>query len=279
MIDQESDGWAVRRPYLAFGLFWLVACLVTWVPAALAAPSPHGPDGFAPLLAHPHRLLVKFGPTLAGLVLLAVGGSGVRARFLAAARAVSPTLLILAVTAPGVVTACALAIMAKIGRVDESFLVTGFSVAGLAYWISLRTVLGGGFGEEPGLRGVALPLLLSRMGPRRASLLLGLCWGLWHLPALWGRPPLVWAAQFALTVSLALIITFVWVRFRASLSAAILFHGAINGWIQFANVGWTQRLPALKDWQAIQLAVLIAISLLLLPLRWRRPDPLQDPTQ
>jgi membrane protease YdiL (CAAX protease family) len=45
----------------------------------------------------------------------------------------------------------------------------------------LVLTIGGGF-EEPGWRGFALPRLQQRHTPVRATLLLGLVWGLWHLP-------------------------------------------------------------------------------------------------
>lgn len=43
-------------------------------------------------------------------------------------------------------------------------------------------LLGGPLGEEPGWRGVALPLLRHRLSPVSASLVLGVVHGLWHLP-------------------------------------------------------------------------------------------------
>jgi uncharacterized protein len=41
--------------------------------------------------------------------------------------------------------------------------------------------IGGGF-EEPGWRGFALPLLQLRHSPVKATLILGLVWGIWHIP-------------------------------------------------------------------------------------------------
>ena len=41
----------------------------------------------------------------------------------------------------------------------------------------------GPLGEELGWRGFALPRLLDRFSPFRASLILGIIWGIWHLPS------------------------------------------------------------------------------------------------
>jgi membrane protease YdiL (CAAX protease family) len=45
----------------------------------------------------------------------------------------------------------------------------------------LVVTIGGGF-EEPGWRGFALPRLQARHTPLKATLILGLVWGGWHLP-------------------------------------------------------------------------------------------------
>jgi membrane protease YdiL (CAAX protease family) len=45
----------------------------------------------------------------------------------------------------------------------------------------LVVTIGGGF-EEPGWRGFALPRLEARHTPVKATLILGLVWGIWHLP-------------------------------------------------------------------------------------------------
>lgn len=53
----------------------------------------------------------------------------------------------------------------------------------LAAFGSLGGLFSGSFGEEPGWRGFALPLLQKRLGVLKASVILGLIWGIWHLNA------------------------------------------------------------------------------------------------
>jgi hypothetical protein len=70
------------------------------------------------------------------------------------------------------------------------------------------------FGEEYGWRGYLLPRLLP-LGEIRATLLLGMVWGLWHLPLLLAGlnyPGVnVWLAIFAfLFVTVALSFTYTW---------------------------------------------------------------------
>lgn len=87
-------------------------------------------------------------------------------------------------------------------------------------------------------RGFALPRLQQRRGPFEATLLLGLLWGLWHLPLyLPGDIQLYGVVggllQFALfvlfAVALAFIFTWVFNHTQGSLLFAILLHGSING--------------------------------------------------
>ncbi len=96
----------------------------------------------------------------------------------------------------------------------------------------LAATLTDGLGEEVAWRGFALPRLLERLPAGRASLLLGLLWGLWHLPLLWteGRvlhqQPL-WLLLLDITAK-SVLFTWVFLRTDGSVLVAALFHAATN---------------------------------------------------
>ena len=87
-------------------------------------------------------------------------------------------------------------------------------------------------GEEIGWRGYALPRLATHMGFARASLLLGLVWGIWHLPFfyvpgidMYGQSlPIFTLGVTAISVSMA----WLYARTNGSLLLIMLMHSAIN---------------------------------------------------
>ena len=87
-------------------------------------------------------------------------------------------------------------------------------------------------GEELGWRGYALPLLLERRSAVTASLILGVLWGLWHLPTFLvpGTPQygLPMPAFVLLTIEYSILMTWVYLHTKGSVLSATLFHGAIN---------------------------------------------------
>lgn len=87
-------------------------------------------------------------------------------------------------------------------------------------------------GEELGWRGYALPLLLEKRSALMASLILGVLWGLWHLPTFLvpGTPQygLPLPAFVLLTVEYSILMTWVYLHTKGSVLIATLFHGAIN---------------------------------------------------
>jgi membrane protease YdiL (CAAX protease family) len=89
-----------------------------------------------------------------------------------------------------------------------------------------------GLGEELAWRGFALPQLLTRHNALVASLILGVLWGLWHLPLVWteGAPLYqqpVWLFLLDITAK-SVLFTWVFLHTRGSVLLAILFHGATN---------------------------------------------------
>jgi membrane protease YdiL (CAAX protease family) len=88
-------------------------------------------------------------------------------------------------------------------------------------------------GEEIGWRGYALPRMAERIGHAWASLLLGVVWGVWHLPLFlvagvssnFGQSfPVMLLGTTALSVALAWLS----VNTRGSLLLAMLMHSAVN---------------------------------------------------
>jgi membrane protease YdiL (CAAX protease family) len=80
-------------------------------------------------------------------------------------------------------------------------------------------ILGGPLGEEFGWRGFALPHLEQRIHPAAAVILLGVVWGLWHLPLFWiegtvqQQTPL--AAFLAQTTVTSVIYGWLWNKTRS----------------------------------------------------------------
>jgi uncharacterized protein len=95
--------------------------------------------------------------------------------------------------------------------------------------------------EEFGWRGVALPLLQRRMAPLWAGLVLGLIWGLWHLPAFFlsGTPQSGWDFMpfFVGATAASVILTPLFNHARGSILLAALFH------FQLSNPVWPDAQP------------------------------------
>jgi len=146
----------------------------------------------------------------------------------------------------------------------------------------------GPLGEELGWRGYALPRLLDRYGPCRASLTLGARWTFWHLPMILLKPGAAQPSFMPLTAGTLLvylaqisaetgIMTFVYWHTRGSVLVAILLHLAFNTpeALFFAGLppvaADTQRHVYLIN--VALLCVVAAACLVLLGRRGRRPGP------
>jgi uncharacterized protein len=103
----------------------------------------------------------------------------------------------------------------------------------LAYPLAWTFVLlVGGGQEEPGWRGLALPLLLERHSPLVASVLVGALWGFWHLPLF--AIPSAPQTQIPLGIYLphvvivSIIFTWLHLNARSSVWLAMVLHAGLN---------------------------------------------------
>ena len=101
--------------------------------------------------------------------------------------------------------------------------------------------LGGPLGEELGWRGFALPRLSQQHTALTSSVLLGLIWGLWHIPLYFvpgtGQNEILRSGSnlaFAIggfvgwTIGLSVLFTWLYNQTRGSLLVVIAFHAAVN---------------------------------------------------
>lgn len=86
--------------------------------------------------------------------------------------------------------------------------------------------------EEAAWRGFALPRLQVLHGPLKGTLILGILWGVWHLPV---YLPLDSSFIFFLVSTLGMTIVFTWLfnNTKGSLLLAILLHGCIDGTVTY----------------------------------------------
>lgn len=94
-------------------------------------------------------------------------------------------------------------------------------------------ILTSGLAEEPGWRGFALPRLQRQYGSLLGSVILGILWGCWHLPLFltaWQQgTSALGICEFVLgTVSIAIIISWIFNHTRESLLIAILVHATVD---------------------------------------------------
>lgn len=110
----------------------------------------------------------------------------------------------------------------------------------LVYLLSTGPLL-----EELGWRGFALPRLLKRFNPFVASLILGVIWGLWHLPSFFlsgmVQAKLSLFAFILWTPCFAILITWIFQHTGGSVLIPVLIHYTVN--ISASILGVT--LPAL----------------------------------
>lgn len=185
-MQTQRPTWLQRRQLALFFLLSLAISWAIWLPqatAALGAPVPALP------LDSPLMLLAVWGPACAAMLvtLLGSGRAGLRSLFrpLRIWR-VGVRWYLFALLFPVTIWLGGRALDALRGVSYE--LRSPLEVFGPQAAITLPIVivfaLPNALGEELGWRGFALPRLQDRFSAIIASVMLGLFWGLWHVPTL-----------------------------------------------------------------------------------------------
>ncbi len=187
--------------------------------------------------------LAVYGPTLAGLILL-LGHKGWRAGLaelwrgvIAPGRPLSWIVWLavsLALLPLGWLTVNLLAQIGlggqPVGLADAALLT---SVPVLLVTTTALLADPGPIGEEYGWRGYLLPRLLVLAGPLRASILIGLIWGIWHLPVFFfpgtNQSGVSFVFMLANWIGCSIIMTWIFIRTGGNwLLSGVVVHAAIN---------------------------------------------------
>jgi membrane protease YdiL (CAAX protease family) len=145
--------------------------------------------------------------------------------------------------------------------------VSGFGLASVAYsdWYSaLPLVIASGFvfrdagplGEELGWRGFALPRLLAVTDARRAAIILGAVWALWHLPAFFlsglSQSKFQFGEFFFVVIGFSIFMTLLFIHTRGS----VLLSGIIpHMWFNAVSKAGIHPV----DWIVIALGAVLVV--------------------
>ena len=272
--DRGPQPFPTRLPQQPMGLLWAYLGLTfalawaAWVPAAVLFREPHRPG--LPSLTGGLVVLQTLGvaaPTLAAYLVLRVSGrrdliSWITGRY--RIWRVHPGWYLTAGLLAPTITLVSLGVRAL---ADPNFqvapdsplgeLLADLGVGGVALllpllvlaWLPSSALL-----EEFGWRGLALPLLQGRWNALTASVLLGLVWGVWHLPLMVanGERPIPY---LLLIVPHTILMTWVVNSTRGSMLLAMLFHAGLA-------TALTTLYPGSQSMVEIALTWLVAAAVL-----------------
>jgi len=188
----------------------------------------------------PLAFIGGWGPSVAALIVTARAGRHGAVRRLMGSLAiwrVPAPWYVVTFLLPPLVTALSLLIVdAGLAHLRQFDVVRALAGVPVTYMLALPF---GPLGEELGWRGFALPRLLVRFGPVKASLLLGCVWTFWHLPMMLWSPgasipsfmtlsmtsvAMYWVQITAITA----LMTVLFLHTKGSVLLAVLAHLTFN---------------------------------------------------
>ena len=166
-----ADTWTRRHRLISY---FALAYAISW-PLWLLSRLAGGTVGTVLLV------LGAFGPPLAAAITIRLSGGSLSGWLRAIIRWRVPVRFYgYALGLPVSIMAVMNVVLAALGQEPEISLLVG-RIPAYAQTLLITAVIFGGQ-EEPGWRGFALPRLEERHAPLVATLILGLGWGVWHIP-------------------------------------------------------------------------------------------------
>jgi membrane protease YdiL (CAAX protease family) len=245
--------------FFALSLFaWVI-----WVPQAaqrLGAPV------WAPSLKSPLNVLTVWSPGLAAMLIVwrMSGGPGVAALFRPLASWRVPVrwylLALMLEPAKWLVAFWIDRLAGQSYEMGPTLLAQTFgSAAAFMIPVAIVFTLPNALGEELGWRAFALPRLQERHGALAASVILGLFWGIWHIPmwAAFRSSEPDWLPILLMVINMipvAIVLTWLFNRTGGSLLIVCLYHASI------ANKGYLlPRLPTLTEAALMWLVAVLVV--------------------
>jgi CAAX protease family protein len=221
----RTQSLVLRHPLISFFVLTYAAAWLLWAPLVIFG------DRLPGSLAFILLLLGSLVPSTVGVVLVALlrGRSGVRTLLGRLLRARIGVRWYLAVLALAMLAPLAVGVSVLMGGTTP---VVDNTVLGVLFLFAFMIFPGSAVGEEIGWRGFALPRMQARHSALKASLVLGILWGSWHLP-LWltgteGHPISLFVPFVLAVIATSVLCTWLYNGTAGSLLIIVLFHAAIN---------------------------------------------------
>ena len=134
-------------------------------------------------------------------------------------------------------------------------------------------------GEEIGWRGYILPRLQTKFNALTSTLILGLIWGIWHLPKFLSHWNIIFFGWFMINIlASAVVLTWIYNSTKGSLLLVVIAHAANNTvgmFLPIANTTSNQNLGAYITWVLLEVAEAIVVIVVAGPARLSRTEAMQ----
>jgi len=259
----------IRRRHLI--VFFVLAFALSWTVWMTSVAQAHGWLSF-----HiPQSLAFWLGLTIATYLTAGLSGGKAAIRDLVSRMLrwrVSPRWYAVAVGLPFAMGVAGMALARVMGHApqvgDEFGLILLVPVFLLELWLFLLT-------EETAWRGFALPRLQRRYSLLNASLILGVLWGLWHIPLFLipdsFQAGLPFAGFFLSTVATSIMVSWLFNNARGSVLVCAVFHAMTDVAIAYLGVMNSGRVAF---WVFVGIQCAVAVGLIVMrPAWWRQMAP------